>query len=276
VKALLRFVSRVAAEAGGEVHQRGSSVDLLLPGRDPISVEAETDDRRVPHERLRFVEKQAAIALLAEPSLFALLVLDNGKKVGRRVEIIRVAFGYYIVNGRRCFERYTAYVEPRSGTTATLRGDDRLFSEATSRQEGTFDREVIERLTPTILSLVRGAHEHFVTGARQVAEFQAMADRRRNRLFELELLYARKSRHHIRTYGVDPRDSASRPPSATEEFRRRKMGVLRKYLPRVSVNILSVGVVRTPARRKGGQLLAPFLPEPADDRWLAAWQEPAV
>lgn len=269
---LQRFVSRYAAEVGGRARLKGADVELLLPDRDPLVVHAETDGERVPQDRLKMIEKEAAIALLAETGLFALTVLDRGGRRRRDALLLRVAFGYYVINGRRCCQRFTAYFEPGSGQAATLRGDDRLFSEDSNTEEVVLDRQLIRTHTPEIVSLVRGAYDAYVTDARQVAEFQAMAERRRDRLFELELLYARKSRRHIRTYGVDPRDSASRPPSATEEYRRRKMSVLRKYLPRVGVNLLSVGVIETPAKRRRGQLLAPFLPDPEDRRWLAPWQ----
>ena len=272
---LRRFVSQVAALQGGSVRKKGAGVELRLPDRDPIRVEATPGDKRVAHDRLQWVEKQAARALLAEPSLFAVTVVADSKAARRPVVLLRVAFGYYIVNGKRCFERYTGYVDPGRGTTATLRGDDRLFARGSRTTEAPVDRTPFERSTPTLLALLRSAQDDFVTTPRAVSEFEAMATRRNNRMFELELLYARRSRHHIRTYGVDPRDAASRPPSATEEYRRRKVGVLRKYLPRVAVCVLSVGIVKTPARRKAGQLIAPFYPEPGDDRWLFEWRQAA-
>ena len=272
MNALKDFVAAVADEVGGTLRTRGEHLELELQGRPPVIIDLDPTEVQVSHDRLLFVEKQAAIALLAEPGSFSVAVNDAAWMRNRRVTLLRVAFGYYVVNGARCFQRYTAYYDARNDLGAVLAGDDNLFSSSTETVELESGLTEISAARLRLVSLVQSAYQHFISGHRQAQEFQAIADRQRVRLFELDLLYRRRSKQHIRTFGVDLNDLKSRPPSASDEFHRRKLDILARHVPKVSATILSTGVVISPAKGQNKRVQMPFLPEPTDRRWLMSWQ----
>lgn len=272
MSALKDFVTAVADEQRGRLRTRGEHLELELPGRSPVIIDSDPKEPQVSRDRLEFVEKQAAIALLAEPRSFSVSVKDDAWKRNQRLTLLRVAFGYYVVNGARCFQRYTAYYDTRNDVGAVLEGDDNLFSSSTEDVELEFSQMEISAARLKLVLLVQFAYQHFITGHRQVQEFQAIADHQRHCLFELDLLYRRTSKQHIRTFGVDLNDLKSRPPSVSDEFHRRKLDVVTRHVPKVAATILSTGVVISPVKGQKKRVQMPFLPEPTDRRWLMSWQ----
>ncbi len=272
MNATQEFIAAVASELGGRLRSDGEHVELEVPGRPPVIIDSSANGQQVSHDRLELVEKQAAIALLADPKSFSIAVRDDSWKQNRRLTLFRVAFGYYIVNGARCFQRYTAYYDVKDDIGAVLVGEDNLFLGASEDAKLDYGLRDAYAHKHKLVSLVQSACQHFINGQRQTAEFQAIADSQRDRDFELDLLYRRTSKQHIRSFGVDLYDLKSRPPSVSDEFHRRKLDVVTRHIPKVAVIILSTGVVNSPAKGQKKHLQMPFLPGPSDERWITSWQ----
>ena len=273
MKALRNFLSLVADQLGGTLRTRGGNIELKLPRRLPVIIDLAKDASKVSKERLMFVEKQAAIALMSEPTSFSVTVKDDAWRRNRRVTLLRVAFGYYIINGARCFQRYTAYYDTQNAVVAVLLGNDNLFSPTTKTVNSEYNLSQFNTAGPTLASLVQSVYQHFIKGDRQIREFKAIADHQSDRIFELGLLYERRSKQHIRTFGVDLNDLKSRPPSASDEFHRRRLDILSRHIPRVALKILSTGIVVSPAKGRKKSILMPFIPKPKDKRWIVPWQD---
>ena len=272
MNALIRFMSLVANELGGTVVTQKDHLELHLEGEPPVIVPLNANRSQFTQERLRLVEKQAAIALLSDPAYFTVTVTTDTWKRCRKTQLMRVAFGLYIVNGVRCFQRYTAYYEAGSGLCAVLLGDDAIFSRNIDSIEQRRERSKIKASWPKIGFLYQVAYKHFINSDNQVQQFQALSERQKEYLFDLNLLYSRKSKRHIRTHGVDLNDCNSHPSSATDEFQRRKANIMSRYIPQVGIMLLSTGVVTSPARRCKEILQMPFIPSPEDKRWLMCWE----
>jgi hypothetical protein len=226
------------------------------------------DQKTLSRERLLFVEKQAASVLLAPAVLFA-AELNNGGR--NRRTILRIAFGYNLLNGRPCFRRYTSYLEPATKRTRTIRGDDNLFARRSSSvKERKLDYSFIEAHVGELGRQVTEVYEDYLNDAEVKTEIRMMAERRRTELFELDLLYNRKSQRHLRTYGINPERPWEKPSSPSDEFRRKRAILYERHTPLVAVKILSVGTVLTPTDGKKGLLGLPFVHGIDESRWLPA------
>lgn len=253
-----RFVELVASELGGTTRNKAKRIELTLPGREPIVIDPQAEPKQLSRERLALVEKQAALVQITPAALFA-AAIENGSKGRSRKTILRVAFGYRLINGHPCFRRYTSYFEPISKRKATIRGDDRLFAEpSASLIQRNPDFGFIQQHVDELSRQVAEVYEDYFDDAEVNSEVRAIGERRKEELFELDLLYNRRSQRHLRTYGVNTDQPWEKPSSPAEEFRRKKAIVYQRHAPLVSVEILSVGTVLTPVDGKTGPLRLPF------------------
>lgn len=254
----IKFLELVASELGGTLRREGDKLELVLTGRQAIVINQSAEEKEITQDRLEFVEKQAAIVLLTAPVLFA-AELKNPQQSRSRKTVLRVAFGYRLIKGRPCFRRYTSYLEPTSGRTVIIRGDDHLLGELSSTiLERNADHSLINEYLHEMSRQVAEAQNDYLTDKDVKAELQALAERQRSELFELNLLYNRKSQRHLRTYGVNPEKPSEKPTSPVDEFRRKRLIVYQRHVPRVSVDVLSLSTVRIPLVGKAGPLQLPF------------------
>jgi hypothetical protein len=264
-----RFLELVASELGGTVRSKEEKFVLARPDKEPIVIDPQVDQEQLSRERLAYVEKQAALVLLTPAVLFA-AGIENEPRTRNRKTILRVAFGYRLINGRPCFRRYTSYFEPVSNRRGTIRGDDTLFAESSSPIQRNPDLSFIQEHVGKLSRRIADVYDDYLSDPEVDAEVRAIGTRRKSELFELDLLYNRQSQRHLRTYGVNTEKPWEKPPSPAEEFRRKKAIVYQRHAPLVSVEILSVGTVLTPVEGKTGSLRLPFSEQISADRWLGS------
>ncbi len=268
MSSLDEFLKLVADQLGGSTRRVGKQIELVLPEREPIILDSEVEQNTVSSERLLFVEKQAASVLAAPAVLFAAELNNAGRN---RRTILRVAFGYHLLNGRPCFRRYTSYFELAHKQARTIRGDDNLFAERSpSVRERKPDFSLIETHISALGRQITEVYEDYLNDAGVKTELRTIADRRRAELFELDLLYNRKSQRHLRTYGINPERPGEKPPSPSDEFRRKRALVYERHVPLVAVKVLSIGTVLTPTDGKKVLLGLPFVHGIDESCWLPA------
>jgi hypothetical protein len=263
----------IATECGWELYTKDDQITVTIDGQTQYVINVRAKGVDISRERLMLVEKQAAIALLAKPACFAVAIETNGWERCRKLNLVRVVVGLYMVNGSRCFQRFTAYCDVANSYVALLEGEDRLFAEEVTSIADRIKGTEIAESRAAIAGLIRHAQEHYRGASAQEQEFAALEDCRSKHLFELDLLYERRSKQHIRTFGVDLGDCKSRPPSANEEYQRRKLDIRSRFLPRVATQVISAGVVVTPAKGRRAELQTPFFPDLGDGRWIMPWSK---
>jgi hypothetical protein len=258
VTSIQRFVELVALELGGTALSQERRIALRLTSGESIAIDptATAANGEVSRERLLYVEQQAAIALLAAPIYFGAEVADRSRRQ-KLVTVLRAAFGYRLTNGRPCLRRYTSYFEPTSGQRGTIRGDDELFAALTV--EVRPDTSFIHQHLAGMALQIRQAFDDYWKDAELNMELEAIGERQRSELFELDLLYNRRSQRYLRTYGVDPEAPEKKPSSPTEEFNRKRRIVVHRHAPTISVEILSLGTVVTAVGEGSGFIQLPFL-----------------
>jgi hypothetical protein len=267
------FLRLVAGELGGRVRVHRHTLDLLLPDRQ-VAIEATNRDGPPSRGRLEYVEQKAAIALLAVPALFGAAVAGRSPR-GKRSIVLRVAFGFRLLARQTCFRRYTSYIETGTRRRWTIRGDDDLFAEDGTATEAPPDTSQIAKHLGALAAQISDASEDYLLDPDTSSAVAALAERLKSELFELDLLYNRRSQRHVRSYGLNPEKPSRAFDSPALEFERKKMIVHQRHAARATLHVLSVGTVTTPVAGTAEIVRLPFLRNVSADRWISSRMQKA-
>jgi hypothetical protein len=192
-------------------------------------------------DRLGLVEKAVAQALTNAPVGFSAIVAAP-RSMRFQSAVVRLAFGFSCMLGRRLRKRFTAYVLMKERRAFIRHGGDLLFTlaPAVGRLESseTETRDAI----PQLLAAVSQAEEAYRRESAVVAEISRLRHSCEQELRCLNRLYTPTSGQDTRLLGV-PTDGLKGDDAVEAEYAARFEDLLDRYRARIIFEPLTIGVV---------------------------------